>query len=253
MNRRRLLISRYSCLALLEVIIIITSTSSFSSSSSNLVLAQLSPPTNATNLETIPPLSNIVGVSTVGGIKVTGINIGDTDLSVTLKRQPMAGSSSSSNNNASSMSLPVTVIGAKLPVNNLTQASNCLPLSLQIANNSAEVISSIEQRKSSLMPTTGNVNPQVDTTGQTGGSNTEIQTNVPPPSQILSLLEKAQLGAGSIVNTDWSSPQTISMGLLGLGSRVAIPPSSTDPTDCIIVTVVSFVGVTGLGTVPLKQ
>jgi phosphate transport system substrate-binding protein len=56
-----------------------------------------------------------------------------------------------------------------------------------------------------------------------------------------------------LVNTDWTSPQTISMGLLGLGSRVAIPPSSTDPTDCIIVTVVPFVGVTGLGTVPLKQ
>ena len=36
-------------------------------------------------LEKVSSLSNIVGISLVDGIKVSGINVGDTDLSVTLR------------------------------------------------------------------------------------------------------------------------------------------------------------------------
>ena len=58
----------------------------------------------------------------VDGIQVSGINVGDTDLSVTLRRQISTTTTTSSNNTTSNMSsLPVTVIAAKLPITNLTQ------------------------------------------------------------------------------------------------------------------------------------
>jgi hypothetical protein len=223
-------------LAVLVIIIIIISyIPSFT-----LVLAQPSP-TNTTKLEKIPPLSNIVGLSIVQGIEVSGINIGDTDMSVTLKREPTTGS------NASNMSLPVTVIGAKLPVNNLTQAIKCLPLSLHIANNSVQVISMAEASRNTGLPAF-NAGPAVGTTGQAGSTTTD--ENASQTRQIFSLLQKAQLGAGSIVNSNWSSPQTISMGLVGQGNIVA--PSTSSPINCVLATVVPFIGMTGLPTVPLK-
>ena len=230
---KRVLTSKYSCLSILAFIIIVSPISL----TTTLVLAQSSP-TNATALDKIPSLSNIVGLSIVDGIKVSGYNIGDSDLSVTLKRQPTTGS------NASNVSLPVTVIGAKLPINNLTQAIKCLPLSLYIANNSMQIISLVEDSSNTGMPT--------GLSRQTASS-TATQTNA-SLSQILSLLQKAQLGVGSVVNSNWSSPQTISMGLLGQGNllsqgnRAALPA----PTNCVLAIVVPFVGVTSVGTIPLK-
>ena len=71
-------------------------------------------------LEKVSSLSNIVGISLVDRIKVSGINIGDTDISVTLKYQ-RSGGNLSNTGNASASSLPVTIIATKLPVSNLTQ------------------------------------------------------------------------------------------------------------------------------------
>ena len=175
-------------------------------------------------LEKIPSLSNIVGVSMIDGIKVSGINVGDTDLSVTLRRQITTAANTTGN--MSSSSLPVTVIAAKLPITNLTQ-----------------LLSTVEATRSLAMATQNSANPMDAATGQIG-SNAEIQGNA---FQILSLLKNIQIGAGSIVNANWTLPQTISMGFLGLGNRIA----ASAPSEFVLVVVVPFQGESSIPTLRL--
>ena len=179
-------------------------------------------------LEKIPSLSNIVGVSMVDGIKVSGINVGDTDLSVTLRRQITTTTTTTATKNTTSnmSSLPVTVIAAKLPITNLTQ-----------------LLSTVEATRSLAMATQNSANPMDAATGQIG-SNAEIQGNA---FQILSLLKNIQIGAGSIVNANWTLPQTVSMGFLGLGNRIA----ASAPSDFVLVIVVPFQGESTIPTLEL--
>jgi hypothetical protein len=226
------------------IVLVVTLTSNFT-----LALAQLSPsvgssrsgivssaapnsnPANILNgrLEKISSLSNILGASMVDGIQISAINVGDTDLTVTLKRQitisPPTTSTTAATNNVDNISLPVTVIAAKLPIANLT-----------------EIISAIEASHGSGMAA-GSVNPLDTLNGQTG-SNGAAQSNV---FQILSLLKNIQIGAASIVNANWTMSQTVSMGFLGLGNRIA----ASAPSDFVLVLVVPFQGESSIPTLGL--
>jgi hypothetical protein len=182
-------------------------------------------------LEKIPSLSNIVGVSMVDGIKVSGINVGDTDLSVTLRRQTTTAANTNANNTggnmSSSSSLPVTVIATKLPITNLSAVLSTVAASTDLA-----------------MATQNSGNPMDAATGQIG-SNAAIQSNA---FQILSLLKNIQIGTASIVNANWTLPQTVSMGFLGLGNRIA----ASAPSDFVLVVVVPFQGISNMPTLPLR-
>jgi hypothetical protein len=179
-------------------------------------------------LDKISSLSNIIGASMVNGIQVSAINIGDTDLTVTLKRQITNTSNTTSttttpttNSNVSNStsSLPVTVIAAKLPITNLTEMLSAIESSGGLA------------MASGSSTTTTN---SIDTaTGQTGSNMATIQGNAP---QILALLKRIQIGAGSIVNANWTMPQTVSMGFIGLGNRIA----ASAPSYFVLVVVVPF-------------
>jgi hypothetical protein len=185
-------------------------------------------------LEKVSSLSNIVGVSLVDGIKVSGINVGDTDLSVTLRYQAVGGNVSNTGN-VSSLSLPVTIIATKLPVSNLTQ-----------------LLSMVEAMRNMAATATSNANPMGSILGQPGSSNPAMESNA---VQILSLLRNIQIGIASVVNANWTLPQTVSMGLFG-GLRDMGAASSTSttaaPTDLVMVIVVPFQGETNLPTLQLK-
>jgi hypothetical protein len=199
------------------------SSSKDSSAAPNLNSAKL-----LNRLEKIPSLSNIVGVSMVNGIKVSGINVGDTDLSVTLRRQ-IATTANNNNNTTGNMSssLPVTVIATKLPITNLSAVLSTVAASTDLA-----------------MATQNSANPMDAATGQIG-SNAAIQSNA---FQILSLLKNIQIGTASIVNSNWTLPQTVSMGFLGLGNRIA----ASAPSDFVLVVVVPFQGISNMPTLPLR-
>jgi hypothetical protein len=188
-------------------------------------------------LEKISSLSNIVGISLVDGIKVSGINVGDTDMSVTLRYQAVGGGNVSDTGNASSLlssPLPVTIIVAKLPVSNLTQ-----------------LLSMVEAMRNMATTATSNANPMGSILGQPGSSNAAaMESNA---VQILSLLRNIQIGIASVVNANWTLPQTVSMGLFG-GLRDMGSASSTTiaPTDLVAVIVVPFQGETNLPTLQLK-
>jgi hypothetical protein len=187
-------------------------------------------------LEKVSSLSNIVGISLVDGIKVSGINVGDTDLSVTLRYQAVGGNVTNTGNASSlSSSLPVTIIATKLPVSNLTQ-----------------LLSMVEAMRNMATTATSNANPMGSILGQPGSSNAAMESNA---VQILSLLRNIQIGIASMVNANWTLPQTVSMGLFG-GLRDMGSASSTTtitaPTDLVMVIVVPFQGETNLPTIQLK-
>jgi hypothetical protein len=181
-------------------------------------------------IATIPSLSNIVTMSLVDGVKVSGINLGATDLTLTLKRQSVGTNLTSSGNTSS---LPVTILVTKLPVNNLTQLISTAGSTIQLAQagRNADPTSSVIGGQSIL-----------------GGGADSSSTAGANALQILNLLKDVQIGTASIVNANWTTPQTISMGLFGLGNRMA----ETAPSDFVLVTVIPFQGETNLATVPLK-
>jgi hypothetical protein len=181
-------------------------------------------------IEKIPSLSNIVTMSLVDGIKVSGINLGATDLTLTLQRQ-MVGTDLTSPGNTSS--LPVTILVTKLPVNNLTQLISTAGSTIQLA-----------QASRNADPTSSVIGGQ----SMLGGGADSSSAAGANALQILNLLKDVQIGTASIVNANWTTPQTISMGLFGLGNRVA----ETAPSDFVLVTVIPFQGETNLATVPLK-
>jgi hypothetical protein len=181
-------------------------------------------------ITTIPSLSNIVTMSLIDGIKVSGINLGATDLTLTLTRQTVGTNLTSPGNTSS---LPVTVLVTKLPVNNLTQLISTAESTIQLAqaSRSADPTSSIVGGQSIL--------------GGGAGSSSAAGANA---LEILNLLKDVQIGTASIVNANWTTPQTISMGLFGLGNRVA----ATAPSDFVLITVIPFQGETNLATLPLN-
>jgi hypothetical protein len=168
----------------------------------------------------------------VDGIQISAINVGDTDLTVTLKRQQIINSSTTGDattsvtNNVGNISLPVTVIAAKLPITNVT-----------------EIMSAIEASRSLLTATGSTTNPTDTVSGQ-AGLNHGSQRN---GFQLLSLLKKIQIGAASIVGANWTMPQTVSMGFLGLGNRIAQSAAS----DFVVVVVVPFQGESSTTTLEL--
>jgi flagellar basal body rod protein FlgC len=196
-------------------------TSSSTSSTSSLDSSNL-----VNKLERISSLSNILGMSMVDGIKVSGINVGDTDLSVTLKYQP----TETNVTNTGNVSLPLTVIVTKLPVSNLTQ-----------------LLSLVEAARNMATAASSNVNPLDSVLGQPGSSNAVMESNA---VQILSLLRNIQIGATNVVNANWTLPQTVSMGLLG-GLR-SIDTASTAPNDLVLVAVIPFLGQSSIPTMQLK-
>jgi hypothetical protein len=181
-------------------------------------------------IATIPSLSNIVTMSLVDGIKVSGINLGATDLTLTLKRQTVGTDLTSTGNTSS---LPVTILVTKLPVNNLTQLISTAGSTIQLA-----------QAGRNADPTSSVIGGQA-ILGGGADSSSAAGTNA---LQILNLLKDVQIGTASIVNANWNTPQTISMGLFGLGNRVA----ETAPSDFVLVTVIPFQGETNLATLPLN-
>jgi hypothetical protein len=242
MTKRVMLFYSLSLVVLLSGTSISTVTSAQTSPTANSSATSTTTSSNATStaaaggsqllkkIETIPSLSNIVTMSLIDGIKVSGINLGATDLTLTLTRQSV-GSNLTSPGNTSS--LPVTVLVTKLPVNNLTQLISTAESTIQLA-----------QASRSADPTSSIVGGQSIIGGGTGSSSAAGANAL----EILNLLKDVQIGTASIVNANWTNPQTISMGLFGLGNRVA----ATAPSDFVLVTVIPFQGETNLATLPLN-
>ena len=169
------------------------------------------------NIFNASSISGIVGISLVNGVKVTGENLGNNEISVTLKHV-----TTSSN---SSLVPSVTVTALRLPMD-LKGLMSLAAASRSTGGNSTSMFM------------TNNSNPMNAMMGQgfSGvGANATTQNN---PFKALGFLSNIQIGSSSIVNADWRLPQTTTMGFIG-GSSTSTASSSA---DFVIITVIPYTG-----------
>ncbi|PWU81454.1 MAG: hypothetical protein DLM72_06950 [Candidatus Nitrosopolaris wilkensis] len=187
---------------------------------------------NRTSLSSILPftnkifngssLSGIVGISSVTGVKVTGVNLVNNEISVTLRHILTTGI-----NNVSSVPPSVTVTIIRLPMS-LKDLMSLAAASGSMGGNSTS------------MKMTNNANPFNAMIGQgfSGvGANAATQNN---PLKALAFLKNIQIGSSSILKADWRLPQTTTMGLIGASNG----SSANSTADFVIVTVVPYTGKT---------
>ncbi|HEY6588019.1 MAG TPA: hypothetical protein VIY98_06980 [Nitrososphaeraceae archaeon] len=183
------------------------------------------------------PFTIISGISLIPGLQVSGVNFGDTDISVTVKQIVSGG-------NATNMTTPVTVTAIRVPVSDLEDL-------LSLVKDSGL----LENKAATSIPGISNANPLSGLLGGSGDLIGGAQNSDKPLSSVrpFQLLKDIQFGTGSIVGGDWTYPRTISMGLLDIGSLFGIENNASGPASAHIITifVVPYVGVTNLASVPL--
>ena len=183
------------------------------------------------------PFTVITGISLIPGIQVSGVNFGDTQISVTVK-QIVSG------DNATNMTTPVTVTVVRVPVSDLEDLLSLI-----------KDAGLLENRAATSIPGISNANPLSSLLGGSSDLIGGAQNSDKPISSVrpLQLLKDIQFGTGSIVAGDWTYPRTITMGLLNIGSLFGIENNTTEPASAHIITVfvVPYVGVTNLASVPL--
>ena len=183
------------------------------------------------------PFTIISGISLIPGLQVSGVNFGDTQISVTVKQIE-------SGDNATNMTTPVTVTVVRVPISDLEDL-----LSL------VKDAGILENRAATSLPGISNANPLSSLLGGSSDLIGGTQNSDKPISSVrpLQLLKDIQFGTGSIVGGDWTYPRTITTGLLDIGSLFGIENNSSGPASAHIITVfvVPYVGVTNLASVPL--
>lgn len=175
-----------------------------------------------------------VGTSIVDGVEVSGINLdkSQNQLSVTLDRSAIQVQRS----NNSITSTDTTIAASSIPSSNsVSVIAMRIPISMSdILSMAADSSSS----SSSLNALDGGI----------GDSITENQDS-PFSSDtfnLFSLLSSLQIGSSTLIDVDWSVPQTVTMNLVGSDSRTNQEQqlnSSGASTDFLLVSVIPHTGV----------
>jgi hypothetical protein len=177
--------------------------------------------------------SNIQSISFVDQIEISGINVGDSEITITLKQK----ASESTDTNAST---PVTVTAVRLPGSSVKDI-------LALVEASAEFRETTPGPLASMMDKMGSV---LDTPS---GSN--ATDSVRPLLSLMQLGQDLEMGVGQVVGGDWKTPRTVTMGLVDMGELFGMGNSNPSPNaraHFIMVFVVPYVGKTTFGTVPLN-
>jgi hypothetical protein len=174
--------------------------------------------------------SNIQIISFVNGIEASGVNIGDSDITLTLK-QTTTGS------NDSNTSIPVTVTAVRVPGSSIKDLLTLIEASSKLKGGDS----------------TG---PLAAMLSQMGGmlSGSNASDSTAPLQALMQLGRNTQIGVGNIVGGDWKSPRTVTTGLVDMGQLFGMEgnPSPDARAHFIMVFVVPYVGKTNIGSVPLK-
>ena len=185
-------------------------------------------------------ISATLGISTVKGVKVTGINLlQNNEVSVAL-RQIITSSGNTS--------LPgsVTVIALRLPMNladlmSMAAASSSAAAAATTSNKTATGGSNTM----GMMGSSGGMQGY-------GGRGAAGNPMSPFMNTQLAFLKNIQIGSSNIVNADWSQPQSVTIGLVGMGSGGSISSNkssfspSPETADFIMVIVIPFTGKSNL-------
>ena len=176
-----------------------------------------------------------VGTSIVDGVEVSGINLdkSQNQLSVTLDRSAIQVQRS----NNSITSTDTTIAASSIPSSNSVSV-----IAMRIPISMSDILSMAADSSSSSSSFNA-----LD--GGIGDSITENQDS-PFSSDTLnpfSLLSSLQIGSSTLIDVDWSVPQTVTMDLVGNDSRTnqeqQLNSSSATRADFVLVSVIPYTGV----------
>jgi hypothetical protein len=176
-----------------------------------------------------------VGTSIVDGVEVSGINLdkSQNQLSVTLDRSAIQVQRS----NNSITSTDTTIEASSIPSSNSVSV-----IAMRIPISMSDILSMAADSSSSSSSFNA-----LD--GGIGDSITENQDS-PFPSDTFnpfSLLSSLQIGSSTLIDVDWSVPQTVTMNLVGNDSRTnqeqQLNSSSGARADFLLVSVIPHTGV----------
>ena len=175
-----------------------------------------------------------VGTSIVDGVEVSGINLdkSQNQLSVTLDRSAIQVQRSNS-----ITSTDTTIAASSIPSSNSVSV-----IAMRIPISMSDILSMAADSSSSSSSFNA-----LD--GGIGDSITENQDS-PFSSDTLnpfSLLSSLQIGSSTLIDVDWSVPQTVAMDLVGNDSRTnqeqQLNSSSATRADFVLVSVIPYTGV----------
>src|ERR687895_867271 len=176
-----------------------------------------------------------VGTSIVDGVEVSGINLdkSQNQLSITLSRSAIQVQRS----NNSITSTDTTIAASSIPSSNSVSV-----IAMRIPISMSDILSMAADSSSSSSSFNA-----LD--GGIGDSITENQDS-PFSSDTLnpfSLLSSLQIGSSTLIDVDWSVPQTVTMDLVGNDSRTnqeqQLNSSSATRADFVLVSVIPYTGV----------
>jgi len=225
-------------------------------SCSILIIAQPTNPSaekNPMGLESAPlleklkgasSLTNIQTVSWVDGIEVTGVNIGESQATVTLKKV-----NSEANDFDSRQSVTVLVI--KTPGSSIKSLMALMEASNKLSG------------KNNTNPLAGLIGQLGAQSGAPAGLNASslgalsalnVSDSIKPLQALLQLGKDTELGVGNIVGGDWDKPRTITTGISTLGGLLGMEGSqnSKPRVQLSMVLVVPFSGKTSFGSVDFR-
>ena len=223
---------------------------------SNLILAQSSGANDASNpnsLESAPLLeklkgatsiSNIQTVSWVDGIEVMGVNVGDSQATVTLKQVD-------SGENDFNGTKSVTVLVIRTPGSSIKSLLALMEASNKLAG------------KNTTNPLVAMIGQMGELSSGPGGSNMSsseglsalnVSEPIKPLQALLQLGKDTQIGVGNIVGGDWEKPRTVTTGISTLGGLLGLEGSSaSEPrVQLAMVLVVPYSGKTSFGSVDFQ-
>jgi hypothetical protein len=177
-----------------------------------------------------------VGTSIVDGVEVSGISLdkNQNQLSVTLSRT--ATQVERSNNNITSTDTTITP-------SNVPNSDSVSVIAMRIPVSMSDILSIAAASSSSSSSSLNALDSGI------GDSTTENQLGSFPLDNSFnpfSLLSSLQIGSSTLIDVDWSEPQTVTMDLVGSNSRTnqerQLNSSSAIRADFVLVSVVPYTG-----------
>lgn len=175
-----------------------------------------------------------VGTSIVDDVEVSGISLdkSQNQLAVTLSHR--ATQVEGSNNN-------LTVTDTTIAQSSIPDFNSVSVIAMRIPISTSDILS-IAASSPSSSSSLNTLNSEIEDNTIENGFNSFSSDSFDP----FSLLSSLQIGSGTLIDVDWSEPQTVTMELIGSGitnQEQRLNSANATMTDFVLVSVIPYTGV----------
>ena len=175
-----------------------------------------------------------VGTSIVDDVEVSGISLdkSQNQLAVTLSHR--ATQVEGSNNN-------LTVTDTTIAQSSIPDFNSVSVIAMRIPISTSDILS-IAASSPSSSSSLNTLNSEIEDNTVENGFNSFSSDSFDP----FSLLSSLQIGSGTLIDVDWSEPQTVTMELIGSGitnQEQRLNSANATMTDFVLVSVIPYTGV----------